>query len=308
MVKNKYGNSWLNVIKTFSIVCMMTIGIMFSIVDGNISLCSASEPDFPAKPSSNIYVSDNAGIIDEEAENIIYSAGKDLDNKYGAQLVVVTINSLDGEDIDSYTNTLFRKWGIGNREKNNGVLMVIAKDDRKFRIEVGYGLEGAITDGYSGTVLDGMKSYFRNEEYSQGIVEDYGKLADKVYGEYGSTMPEEIQTKLKTVSSVSAINENEVTEEEEEWWEMPVLILVIIAFIAFFLWVLWQSLWLIVMYFDLVLGIFGIHWLSGLSERLTPVGMGRNNDSYSSYSSDSSSDSSDYGGGSSGGGGSSDSW
>ena len=53
---------------------------------------------------------------------------------------------------------------------------------------------------------------------------------------------------------------------------------------------------------------FGIHWLSGLSERLTPVGMGRNNDSYSSYSSDSSSDSSDYGGGSSGGGGSSDSW
>lgn len=307
MEKDKYRGRWSNAIKTFSIVCMMAIGIMFSIVDGNIALCSASEPDFPAKPASNIYVSDNAGIIDGEAEDIIYSAGKDLDNKYGAQLVVVTINSLNGEDIDSYTNTLFRKWGIGNKEKNNGVLLLIAKEDRKFRIEVGYGLEGAITDGYSGTVLDGMKPYFRNEEYSQGIVEAYGKLADKVYNEYGGAMPEEIQTKLNTVSSVSATNET--TEEEEEWWEMPVLVLVLIAGIAFLVWVLWQCLWLIVTCFDLVLSLFGIHWLSNLSERMAPsVGSSGYSGDDSSYSSDSSSDSGDYGGGSSGGGGSSDSW
>ena len=95
----------------------------------------------------------------------------------------MTIDSLEGRSIEAYANELFRTWGIGDKEKNNGLLLLISKNDHKFCIEVGYCLEGAITDGYAGTVLDRMKSSFRDEKYSAGIISAYGKLTQKVYKE-----------------------------------------------------------------------------------------------------------------------------
>ena len=71
---------------------------------------------------------------------------------------------------------------------NNGVLLLIAKDDRAFRIEVGYGPEGAITDDYAGSVLDAMTPAFRNENYSAAILRAYGALAQKAAAEYGAEL------------------------------------------------------------------------------------------------------------------------
>ena len=121
-----------------------------------------------------VYCSKNG----EDREKIL-AMGRDLDRATKAQVVVVTMTSLGSDSIENYANRLFRKWGIGDRTKNNGVLLLIAKEDRKFRIEVGYGLEGAITDGYAGSVLDGMKSDFRSGKYSPAIVAAYGKLTQK---------------------------------------------------------------------------------------------------------------------------------
>ena len=144
----------------------------------------ASAANIPQPPTRNIYVSDFASMMDAGGREKILSTGRDLEKKTKAQLVIVTVNSLEGESIEDYANTLFRAWGIGQQGKDNGVLLLIAKEDRKFRIEVGYGLEGAITDGYSGEVLDGMVEDFRQEEYTRGIVHAYGKLAKKIYEEY----------------------------------------------------------------------------------------------------------------------------
>ncbi len=154
----------------------------------NIALAA----EIPAAPTQNIYVADFAEMIDSSTKEKILAMGGELDKNYKAQVVVVTIETLGDSSLEDYANELFRKWGIGDKNLNNGVLLLIAKNDRKFRIEVGYGLEGAITDGYAGEVLDGMTSYFREEDYSTGILQAYSKLTKTIYEEYGAEVPENV--------------------------------------------------------------------------------------------------------------------
>ena len=118
----------------------------------------------------DIYLVDDAGMVTDEDKKTLLTAGRELDEKTGAQIIVVTMNTLGGENLEDYANHLFRAWGIGDKQKNNGVLLLIVKEDRKFRIEVGYGLEGTITDGFAGEVLESMKIYFRDEDYSPAIL------------------------------------------------------------------------------------------------------------------------------------------
>lgn len=203
-----------------------------------INYGTALAADIPAPPKKEIYVADYAGMVMSEEKQEILTIGQDLDKRFGAQLVVVTIVSLQGESIEEYANELFRKWGIGDRKKNNGVLLLISKEDRRFRIEVGYGLEGALTDGYTGEVLDGMVPYFRNGDYSAGIADAYFKLAGKTYDEYGAAPPEGFVIENSSSDDVKgtamgnnpAVKDNpaagvnaetgaNIEDEEYEWWE-----------------------------------------------------------------------------------------
>ena len=141
--------------------------------------------DLLAKPAQRAYIVDTAGMVTPEDAAQIKKIGAELRSKTKAEIVVVTVPTLGTADIESYANELFRSWGIGDARLNNGVLLLIAKDDRAFRIEVGYGLEGAITDGYAGSVLDAMKGEFRKENYSPAILQAYVTLAQKAGAEYG---------------------------------------------------------------------------------------------------------------------------
>lgn len=137
-------------------------------------------PSIPARPSagSGIYVQDYAGVITSEDKQKMLSIGQDLDNKTTAQLAVVTVNSLEGQPIEDYALAILREWGIGNKQKNNGVLIVVAVKDRKSRIEVGYGLEGVLPDGKTGRIQDDyMIPYFKKNEYSKGIMQGYAATA-----------------------------------------------------------------------------------------------------------------------------------
>lgn len=86
-------------------------------------------------------MNDFASVIDSEYKQQIQNEAVLLYEKTGAQVVIVTINSLDGESLEEYANLLFREWGIGSSEKDNGVLMLVSVGDRLSRIEVGYGLK-----------------------------------------------------------------------------------------------------------------------------------------------------------------------
>ena len=94
----------------------------------------------------------------------------DLEAKSGIQLVVATINSLEGQEIEPYANELFRTWKLGEKAKNNGVLLLVAPKERRVRIEVGYGLEGTLTDALAKVIItNAITPRFKTGDFSDGI-------------------------------------------------------------------------------------------------------------------------------------------
>src|SRR5215475_16149628 len=95
---------------------------------------------------------------------------KELEDKSSIQLVVATVKSLQGSDVETYANQLFRFWKLGEARKNNGVLLLVAPYERKVRIEVGYGLEGTLTDALASVIISSaIVPRFKNNDYSGGI-------------------------------------------------------------------------------------------------------------------------------------------
>ena len=94
----------------------------------------------------------------------------DLEQKSGIQLVVATVASLDGQEIEPYANELFRAWKLGEAKKNNGVLLLIAPKEHRMRIEVGYGLEGTLTDAVSSLIIaNAIAPRFKAGDYDGGV-------------------------------------------------------------------------------------------------------------------------------------------
>lgn len=115
-------------------------------------------------------VVDAANIIPQPVADQITAKLAALESKSGIQLVVATVKSLDGDEIEPYANALFRAWGLGEKQKNNGVLMLVAPNERKVRIEVGYGLEGTLTDALSKIIItNAMAPRFKTGDYGGGI-------------------------------------------------------------------------------------------------------------------------------------------
>lgn len=163
---------------------LLPIILLFSLINPVFA-----EGQIPSKPHTNIYVKDYAGIISPEIEREILRLGSELDQKTTAQLVVVTVDSFEGIPREDYALNLFRTWGIGDKEKNNGVLLLISYNDRQSRIEVGYGLEGALPDGKTGRIQDNyLIPYFKEGDYTGGIYNTYVALAGEIAEEYQTTI------------------------------------------------------------------------------------------------------------------------
>lgn len=132
-------------------------------------------------PTSNFYVNDYANILSEETENEIQSMSVQLSNTDGTQMVVVTVEDLEGLSVEEYANQLFNKFGIGEADSDNGLLILVSRDDRKIRVEVGYGLEGVINDGKAGRYLDAYAvPYLKNNEWDKGIFNVYNALYKEI--------------------------------------------------------------------------------------------------------------------------------
>jgi uncharacterized protein len=129
-----------------------------------VGLSAASLPSLTGR------IVDAAQIIDAGSKPEIERKLEDLESKSGIQLVVATIKSLEGQDIESYSNQLFRTWKLGEKTKNNGVLLLVAPIERKVRIEVGYGLEGTLTDALSNVIItNALVPRFKSGDFTGGI-------------------------------------------------------------------------------------------------------------------------------------------
>jgi uncharacterized protein len=128
---------------------------------------SVAELSFPALTGR---VVDQAGLLDAAARSRLETKLQELESKTTTQLVVVTLRSLGGYDIADYGYQLGRHWGIGQKGKNNGALLIVVPSDRKVRIEVGYGLEGSLTDAVSRLIIDhAILPRFRAGDFAGGI-------------------------------------------------------------------------------------------------------------------------------------------
>ena len=134
-------------------------------------------------------VSDFAYVISASDEQELLSLLTELRQKTGAEVSVVTLPSLDGGQIDDFATRLYERWGVGQKGKDNGLMFLAAMQDRKMRIEVGYGLEGAIPDATAGQIRrDVITPYFKAGNPGKGIVLGMAAVSQKIAVEYGVTL------------------------------------------------------------------------------------------------------------------------
>jgi uncharacterized protein len=124
--------------------------LAFALVVALMGLPASAAPDLPALTGR---VVDDAHILSAVKRADLEGKLADLEAKSGIQLVVATVPSLGGQAIEPYANALFRAWKLGEAKKNNGVLFLVAPNERRMRIEVGYGLEGTLTDATSKLII-----------------------------------------------------------------------------------------------------------------------------------------------------------
>jgi uncharacterized protein len=167
-----------------------------------------AQPQIPPAPTHSIYVQDLAGILDSETKTKINSLGSKLAATTKAQVVVLTVKSIEGASLDEYALEVLRRWGIGDKQLNNGVLILVAVNDRQSRIEVGYGLEGPLNDAKTGAIQDEyMIPYFAAGDYNKGIWNGYQALVGITAQEYNYN----ISTDAKPAKKLSVANQS--------WWD-----------------------------------------------------------------------------------------
>jgi len=129
------------------------------------------------------YVNDFAGVLNPSERSTLENVLRDLEQRTGSEVAVVTVQSLEGGEIDDFTNRLFEKWRIGKKGKDNGVLVLAAIQDRKARVEVGYGLESIIPDAEAGRILrEQMFPRFKQGQYGDGLRAAVQQVANLISG------------------------------------------------------------------------------------------------------------------------------
>ena len=147
---------------------------------------TAGDPsEIPAIPSDPVV--DIAGIIDNNIETKLNRYLRELEKKTGAQMAILTIKSLQGQALEEFSiNIAHDKWKLGQKGKDNGVLMVVSLNDKKYRIEIGYGLEGVLPDSLVGTIgRQYLVPYFKKGDYSTGIYAATVVMANEIARDAG---------------------------------------------------------------------------------------------------------------------------
>jgi len=151
-----------------------------------VLVCSFSfGQDFPEQPNPPKLVNDFANILDDREDLTLEQKLVAYNDSTSTQIAVVTINSLKGNDIAEYSFRLAEKWGIGQKGKDNGVLILVALEDRKMFIATSYGMEGVIPDALAKRIVENyMKPNFRNNNYYKGIDEATSVIMGLASGQF----------------------------------------------------------------------------------------------------------------------------
>ena len=293
---------------------LFSFSLIFLLLFGPANAAELKLPDY------NGYVNDFAGALDQNSIKILQDICISLEKKTSAELGIAIIKSVAPLDSKEYAVKLFEKWKIGKKGKDNGILLLVAIEERRVEIEVGYGLEGTITDATAGRILDEfVVPYFKQGKMDEGVISGAKAVAAKITGTGEQELLNEKAEQLKT-------------EEESPMIFFYITGGIIAAFVLFFVF-LFISINLALGFFGVIFGgIFGLAIAGAVGGLIggaigfvlfflmsfLPGGKGGDGGGSSSSgssswssgasSSSSSSSSSSFGGGSSGGGGAGRSW
>jgi uncharacterized protein len=152
-----------------------------------VAVVQAAAPDFPPLTGR---VNDGAGLLSERDQAELESALARFETETTNQIVVATLDSLQGLAIEEYGYQLGRHWGIGQEGKDNGALLIVAPEEREVRIEVGYGLEGDLTDAQSRTIIEtDILPHFRRGDFPAGIKAGVAGMIETLGGSYDPALP-----------------------------------------------------------------------------------------------------------------------
>jgi uncharacterized protein len=173
--------------KKFAIFFLVMLGI-------TSSLWAVALPELKKR------VNDTANVLSDQEEQELEDILKAQEDTSGNQIVILTINSLDGDTIEDFSNRVFKHWKLGDKKNNNGILIVRAVSDKKTRIEVGYGLEGAVPDVTAKQILETyMKPHFKQSAYFVGFKLGIAELVKATKGEYKAAEKAATKDALSTV-------------------------------------------------------------------------------------------------------------
>ncbi|MBI5630818.1 MAG: TPM domain-containing protein [Elusimicrobia bacterium] len=136
--------------------------------------------DIPPSPASHVY---NENVISARAENALSSRLRQVEDGSGHQFVTALFQSLEGESLEDYANKVFKAWGVGKRERNDGILFCLFLKEKRWRVEVGYGLEGRITDLEAAELAQAGVPHFKAGDFDAGALAVAEGIAAKILGE-----------------------------------------------------------------------------------------------------------------------------
>ncbi|MBO5021435.1 MAG: TPM domain-containing protein [Clostridia bacterium] len=195
----------------------------------SLLLCGCGEEAGYPAATNYFYVNDFANVIEDSEETRLISSAKALADATTAQVVVVTVEDLGGEAISDYALELGRLWGVGDEEKDNGVVILLSVEDREIYIAVGYGLEGALPDSKTGRIIDyyGLE-YFKTDNFSSGLAAVTDAVVNEVYIENGLT-PQSGYVSIDNISVDESLDES--GGKVAVSWLALIIILIILSLI-----------------------------------------------------------------------------
>ena len=187
-------------------------------------------------PSTYFYVEDYSGVFSEEAETYIMDEAVALQKLTGAQIVVVSVPNTHRDSIERYSLNLANEWGIGDKEKDNGILLLFTTEEPHVRLEIGKGLEGAISDGLAGSILDDYAVDAKDHgRWNEAALNTFSMVAYYVYREYGLEAPDSLgifrDVDLEPVGETFA--DLAFPEERVEVNERPMGLQIVLGFLKF---------------------------------------------------------------------------
>ena len=149
------------------------------------------------------YVSDFAHVVDPQSKAALEQYCSAVEQSTGAQIALVTIPSLENEPIEDVANTIFHTWGVGSKGKNEGIMLLLSVGDRRSRLEVGYGLEPIIPDGFAGSVLREMRPALRQQRYGEALMAAAETIGSTVAKAKNVTITTQLPRRVRSTPSDS---------------------------------------------------------------------------------------------------------